>query len=269
MIKTNNTLLWLPKTGNTAAEYEDAYHPLSGGEFSGDLLRFAVADGASEGMLSGQWAKILVNEFCRHDPPTLDIDALLESTHPKWKKWLKHYLQHRDYQGKPVQWFEEPGFERGAFATLMGLTLRKTESGAQWEGMAIGDSCIFQIRNDKLLGGFPLKKSEEFDSRPFLIASNPISNKGIADHLRKIRGKCRVGDQFFLMTDALAYWFWCEIEAGNSAWHTLSEIVHQPPAPDGESETTPFADWLQSLKDEKRIRNDDVTLLIVEIMEVE
>ncbi|MBZ0315739.1 MAG: protein phosphatase 2C domain-containing protein [Anaerolineae bacterium] len=258
IIKTTTTLHWLPKTGNSAAEYEDAYHPLFGGEYTGEHLRFAVADGASEGMLSGQWAKILVSEYCQTDAPTVDMPALLERCHPVWQKWLKHYLQHRDYQGKPIQWFEEPGFEKGAFSTLLGLHLHTHEGKGQWEAVAVGDSCLFQIRHNHLLGGFPLKKSEEFDSRPYLIASNPVNNKNLPDHVRKIRGKWRPGDQFFLITDALAYWFWSEIEAGNPAWQILLDITHQ--------NSDSLADWLQALKNEKQIRNDDVTLVIVEML---
>jgi len=57
--------LRVQKGGNAEGEYEDAFHPPGNGKVEGAALRFAIADGASEGMLSGAWARILVELHCR------------------------------------------------------------------------------------------------------------------------------------------------------------------------------------------------------------
>jgi serine/threonine protein phosphatase PrpC len=41
---------WLTKDGNSVEEYDDAFYLKQHGEFNNNVLRFAVADGASEGI---------------------------------------------------------------------------------------------------------------------------------------------------------------------------------------------------------------------------
>lgn len=53
----------LPKAGNRADEYEDAYSPKRQGELEGESFRFAVADGATEGSFSRLWAGMLVRSY--------------------------------------------------------------------------------------------------------------------------------------------------------------------------------------------------------------
>jgi hypothetical protein len=48
------------KAGNLSEEYEDAYWPLDVVEGTGELFRFAVADGATESSYSKIWARLLV-----------------------------------------------------------------------------------------------------------------------------------------------------------------------------------------------------------------
>ena len=80
----------LPKAGNTDDEYEDAFYPVSGGDLRGESLRFAVADGASEGMLSGEWAQVLVKAFCRS--ANEDFASFLDRSYNGWEKGKCAYL---------------------------------------------------------------------------------------------------------------------------------------------------------------------------------
>jgi hypothetical protein len=242
---------WLPKAGNTAAEYEDALYPRKPGELSNRRVRLAVADGASEGMFSGSWAAILTRLFCRTSP-TLPVEEFLGRAHREWQEWTAAYLQRRERQNRPLQWFEEPGFQRGAFATLLGLTL--FEHG-RWEALALGDSCLFQMRGADLLAAFPLERSADFNSRPFLIASNPTYNAGLSERVARIEGDWQAGDQWLLMTDALACWFMQACEAGRAPW----DLVRQHAQPED------FTDWIAALRADHHMRNDDVTLMSVEI----
>ena len=53
---------WMPKAGNSEAEYEDSFWPrfLDG---ESNNFRFAVADGATEASFSGIWARQIVRAF--------------------------------------------------------------------------------------------------------------------------------------------------------------------------------------------------------------
>ncbi len=50
----------------------------------------------------------------------------------------------------------------------MGLTLADNS----WEAMAIGDSCLFQIRGDEVITSLPLASAGEFNNRPALMSTN-------------------------------------------------------------------------------------------------
>ncbi|HML20768.1 MAG TPA: protein phosphatase 2C domain-containing protein [Aggregatilinea sp.] len=248
-------VFWLPKTGNTAEEYEDAFYPNRDGDYGGTQLRFAVADGASEGMLSGQWAQILVRAYCRAIN-TSQMPDLLARALPSWRDWKQHYLDLRERQGRPVMWFEEPGLEKGAFSTLLGLTLRDGDDPG-WNATALGDSCMFQVRAGALVTAMPIDDAEAFGSRPFLIASNPARNNGLLERVHYATGDWQPGDRFYLMTDALAHWFVRECEAGATPW-TAILAAEDPDA---------FDAWTATLKREHQIRNDDITLLCLEVAE--
>src|SRR3990172_8268702 len=110
------TAFWLPKSGNTRDEYEDAFYPKHCGERQGKLLHFAVADGASEGILSGKWAEILSKIFCRFDIPYQETKNFIERAYRAWSSWKRNYLAERERRNKPIQWFEEHGLQTGAFS---------------------------------------------------------------------------------------------------------------------------------------------------------
>lgn len=254
MLQVHVRSTWLPKAGNSAEEYEDAYFPHHTGKRSGKQLNLAVADGASEGMLSGQWAQILVRSFCRQTNTSARMDELLARAHYSWEKWQAHYLDLRERQNRPVQWYEEPGLRKGAFATLLGLSLAQDGDAARWSALALGDSCLFQVRDNQLIAAFPLDQAADFDNRPFLLASNPALNKGLNDHVHQMEGDAQSGDRLLMMTDALAQWFLHDCETGGTPW-TVFDLTTQHD----------FEQWIQTLRHEHTIRNDDVTLLALDI----
>jgi hypothetical protein len=77
--------------------------------------------------------------------------------------------------------------------------------------------------------------------------------------LKTIDGSGGPDDHFYLMTDALAHWFLSEWERGGEPWTVLQDF-------DVNSEAPAFRDWLEGLRREGRIRNDDVTLVRIEVM---
>jgi hypothetical protein len=255
------TSFWLPKAGNTHDEYEDAFYPHQDGEHQGIHFCFAVADGASEGILSGKWAEILVKSFCRFVAPHSNFKGLLERVYKDWNFWKKSYLHNREKRKSPIQWYEEPGLQAGAFSTFLGLMLtdRGEELPKKWNAIAIGDSCLFQVRDEILLTRFPLTHSSEFNNRPLLISTNPPRNNGVLEAINIKSGNWCIEDRFYLMTDALASWFLQEYEADQAPWRILRDF-------DTIDQQQSFKEWIHNLREKNQMRNDDVTLIRLDIV---
>lgn len=242
---------WLEKGGNSAAEYEDAF-ALDTVPHADDSLSFAVADGASEGMLSGPWANVAARTYCRLAPATGELGGYLARCLHVWARWRSGYLRRREQHGRPVQWYEEDGLERGAFTSLVGLTLRD-DGVPTWEAVALGDTCLALVRDDEVVTAFPIDTPEGFTSRPLLLASNPAHNGAVFEAIQVAGGECRPGDCFYLMTDALALWFIREWTTGAAPWTKLNRFA--------KGENGVFQAWVGELRAAGAMRNDDVTLL--------
>lgn len=234
------------KHGNSPDENEDAF---SSGVLRGGRARFAVADGATEGMLSREWAEILAASFQRYG--TGSAKELFENAALDFDDWRREYLKQRERNGKPLAWYEEPGFEKGAFATLLGIELRPNE----WEALAIGDCTLMQVRDGKLLIAWPLERPEEFGSSPDLARSRMDRLAATLGASSTKAGTWRPGDSFVLMTDALAAWILKRLGTGEP---TIEDVVRFVTASASER-TRLVTEWRDA-----GMRNDDVTAILVE-----
>jgi hypothetical protein len=120
----------------------------------------------------------------------------------------------------------------------------------RWRATAVGDSCLFQLRRGRLMAAFPLSCSSAFGSSPYLIGSMPSANRELKEHIHSACGRWLPGDRFLLMTDAVARCFLC-----------AREERHSLRLPDAAK----FPDWVESLRRQGRMRNDDVTVLVVDV----
>jgi hypothetical protein len=254
------TPLRVQKAGNAAEEYEDAFYPADHGTHDGAELRFAVADGASEGMLSGAWASILVKLHGQFDWTEGSAEEFLDRAYGDWRTFRSEYLRDRDQRNRPVQWYEEPGLREGAFSTFLGLTLTAAvpNHGGNWTAVALGDSCLFHIRAGAVVKTFPLEQSAEFNNHPVLFATTPARNGQALGAIRRGSGTFESGDVFYLMTDALARWSLQEEEEGRAPWSQLKNVVTRG--------DPPFEGWIDGLRQTKRLRNDDVTLIRIDLV---
>lgn len=246
---------YIQKKGNKRREYEDAFYPIINDRKYKTEAIFAVSDGATEGMHSKKWANILVKTYC--DLYNIGLESnFLEISREFWNEWKKRYIKNREFLGNPLQWYEEVGFDRGAFASLLGLLL-KNESGEQvWKAVALGDTCLVQIRENKVIESFPLSKSSSFNNSPFLLASN--QNKDEVIELLSIKGDWKYGDIFLLMTDALACWFLKLMENGDDPIDIINSF---------ETSEKNFYEFVENNRNSKLLKNDDVTLIVIKPME--
>jgi hypothetical protein len=237
-----------PKAGSSEDEYEDALWPEVDKQIHARTSQYAIADGATESSFSGLWARILVRAFCKGK---LHEDLNVEELSRLQAAWFE------EVSSLNLPWYAEEKLRDGAFSSLLGVKIEDdswTDANTQpvtWKAMSVGDSCLFHVRDDKLVKSFPYERSDDFNSRPALIASMPSFNRHLSDFRRLCSGTFEIGDKLYLMTDALACWFLTQYEAGGKPWTIKKRGWY------AES-------WVRGLRQKKQIRNDDVTLMIIE-----
>lgn len=253
---------WLPKAGATVEEYEDA----SANSVKDDLtvalepefddVRVAVADGATESLLSGSWAKALSQRVANEQLPRRRWSDAIKFAIQDWPAHLDAYRAERVRREKPIAWYEEPGLERGAEATIVALRLGNPRDGGTgyWWSMAVGDATLFQVRGETCVRAFPMQRSSAFGTSPNLVRS--LDHEGAFKHrLRRTSGNWQREDMFFLCTDALAAWFLERSEESEKPWHVWRDF--------GSDDCQPFDDWVSVERRSGRLKNDDVTLVRV------
>jgi Protein phosphatase 2C len=221
----------LPKQGCSQAEYEDAFAWNSRGG------RYAVADGASSSAFARLWAHLLVRAYVagQLSPDCLETDLSAPQAH-----WAAN-VEQRD-----LPWYALEQVRRGAFAALVGLTLA---SNGHWTVLAVGDCCVFQMRDGALQTALPLNAAEAFDNRPLLLGSRPLANAQLREQgaIVSAEGTWCPGDTFLLMSDALAAMF---LRKGG----TLDVLEFERGA-------SGFRRWIEARRQDRALRNDDVSLL--------
>ena len=237
---------WLPRRGHSPAEYEDAFAQR---EAAG---RYAVADGASEGCFTDLWAKLLVESFVdvAGDPP----NSWPESLTAAQQRWDS------DVSARNIPWYAEQSVSRGAYCTFLGLVLVSPAADCcQWQALAVGDTCLLHTRGGALLRAFPLERAGQFDNFPKLVGSRTPVAEVCAGQSLWTDGRGQSGDRLWIMTDALAQWCLTEIEAGRNPWSDLESLLTLPETED------PFVSLMEGFRDRGKLRNDDVTLLAIEL----
>jgi Protein phosphatase 2C len=235
------------KQGNAADDYEDAG--------AGNLAngRFAIADGASEASFAGIWARLLVENFTTlPGKPWRDLDWV-EPLRDQWKARVGDL---------PLPWYAEEKRELGAFATFLGLAIRQSavqREGGYWRALAVGDCCLFHTRAGQLEQSFPMTRSEDFTNRPRLLGSRAHGSKDSSVGSERGYGRWRPGDRFFLMTDALAHWFLLRREQGHDPLNSIRGLLAE------KSPDEAFAGWVEKRRQRSVLRNDDVTLIVVDV----
>ena len=238
-------VFWAPKRGLDPSEYEDAFAPADSGQLSGTRFAFAIADGATEATFSKLWANALVTEYAR-------------TPHDAWTNIAERAAATWDLEvaTKVLPWFAAEKAREGSFAAFLGLSLLgEGPSPHSWSAVAIGDCCLFQIRRDALLRAFPLDRSEQFSSSPMLAPTQARLRESLV--VQFASGECVSDDSLLLMSDALACWFLAQAERGMHPWHIVRDL--------GTVDAPAFEIFIANLRASGELRNDDCTLLRVDI----
>lgn len=198
-------------------------------------VRAAVADGATESVYAGVWARILTQKLVEAETSTAeDFGAAVEAGQAAWQAAV-------DDRAAEQPWYVTAKVEQGAFATALVLSV---QDDGQWQAVAAGDCCLFQVRDGTLHRAWPIDDPEAFTHRPTLVPSLPQRSVPAP---QTTQGGWRAGDAFLLATDAVAAW-----------------LLRTDPAAAVSMEPTAFARAVDEARAAGTLRNDDATLVVLE-----
>ncbi len=253
----------LHKKASTFVEYQDATFP-QGRDYSepwiesyqsDDEFRCALADGATDAVFSKHWAELLVAGYAANEWTESTISsASLACIKERW---------HSHVAVKELPWYTLEKAKLGAAAAL--VTLRISAEGRRWSGVAIGDSCLFHIRNGAVITRFPEMSTSDFSNICELLSSSKDANN--LELVRRVHenDSWLPGDYFYLMSDALACWFTRQLEEGKQ--RQAISLVSRMKSQEG------FHRFVSAERERllesgsKSLHDDDTTLIIVGIMD--
>lgn len=225
----------VPRAGGEGGEYEDA----AALEANAWPVCAAVADGATESVFAQQWARLLVQGLTEASATTaegfVDVIPDLQS------EWSSSVSSSPEQQ----PWYVAAKMADGAFATALVLSLHPDGT---WRAVSVGDCCLFHVRADTLQESWPFEASEAFTNRPALVSSQ--SDRPVPPP-KTTTGTWAPNDTFLLATDAVASWL---LRGTSGAWR--------------ETDPEAFQQKVRGAQEEEVLRNDDVTLLVLETEEV-
>lgn len=189
----------VPKDGNKPEQNEDAarieFLPAENGP---GMWLIAVADGATEAVYSGLWARTLVAAVAP-DWPTLsddDLNARLNQVRRSFSPIPT---------GEQVPWYVRNKFlTQGSQATLLPTIIESTGNPDELiiRAIAVGDCCLFLFKGNGEMCAFPVRTSEDFGMHPALVGSRPQTS---LDYLRW-EARFEPGDVLLACTDAVGKW---------------------------------------------------------------
>jgi hypothetical protein len=203
-------------------------------------LTLAVSDGASESFDSARWADILATEFTiRPDFGPASLERAITKYHSRIDR-------------NSLSWSGQASFDRGSFATLLGLYWVDDEIKL----IAVGDSVAVLVADGQIIYTFPFSNASQFSNTPPLISSLANLNTEIFGQ-SGFPSKCswKITDlkhvTVFCMTDALAMWL---LSAPDRRIRVLTTLQN------GKE----FKQLVRSERTSGAIRHDDTTLVIVD-----
>lgn len=207
---------------------------------SADGMVYAVSDGASVSFDLATWAEILVHRFV--DDPAVSM-AWVQSAVAEYQ---------RGYDRDSMAWMQQGAFDRGSFATLLGLVFSPDFRNVRV--IAIGDSLFAFIDGDELVRTISYIAPREFDQSPHLLSTNPLENRSWDDEsLSETWHDLNIGSHerpfLLLMTDAVGRWM-------------LEKPCERVAALLNVSDDENFTRLVGQERAEGRMRNDDVTLVV-------
>jgi hypothetical protein len=203
----------------------------------------ALSDGASVSFDSASWAQILVRRYARNPEFT--------------REWIDEAIAEfgRLYDRESMPWMKQASFDRGTFASLLGI--RVLDEGRNIQVLAIGDTLAVLCDGDAINSTFPYTEPGEFDQRPQLLCTHPSENAFLDapdfDFQRFVDWTFRNLERpaLLCMTDALGHWLLSHRAQEPSPVAVLRQI----------RSSKDFSRFVHEEREAGRMRSDDTTLM--------
>ncbi|BAQ61876.1 hypothetical protein GM3708_2282 [Geminocystis sp. NIES-3708] len=246
------------KENETIADCQDFFH------LNSELNCFAIADGASQSFYPSLWAELLVNHFCQNpDIKEENWELWLKPIQEEWLKKVKKKVEKAKSELNPV-WVTNTNrlnYRESATSTLIGLEFLENYLKVS----LVGDSCLFIVKNyqsiNTLIASYPLKNSQDFGNRPEYFASYEKNNDFQPTFLDIPFEKPSNSEEkyyFILATDALSEFIFKCLENDKPIFTKINDIHNQ-------QDFEKFVSLARKDKDTISMKNDDVTLIILEV----
>jgi len=209
---------------------------------SDDKSICAVSDGASVSFDSGPWAEILSRKFVENQEVS--------------KSWIEAAIQQyrSNYNRDAMSWAYQAAFDRGSFATLLGVVCASDGKGVR--AFVLGDTLLAFIDNGKVVRTLPYVQADEFDKSPTLISTNGLENgsldeDALSDAWQVLTVASHDAPTLLLMTDAIGRWLLEQPESERA--RQLLDIT----------DLAAFTSFVHLEQTEGRMKRDDSTLIVV------
>jgi len=189
----------VPKDGNKPEQNEDAarieFLPSENGP---GVWLIAVADGATEAVYSGLWARTLVAAAAPDWPLLSDDELDAQLNHVR-----RSFVPIKPDEQTP--WYVRNKFvAQGSQATLLAARVESLEDTEEFiiRAVSVGDCCLLLFKGNGEMGSFPVSTSADFGVHPSLVGSRPQT----ALDYRRWEARLQSGDLLLACTDAVGRW---------------------------------------------------------------
>ena len=229
--------------------------------FDAEAGLFAVSDGASQRSFSDVWSQVLVERFVRDDPLTSDDEFEVE----RWVIRAAESFAERSPALDDLPAQTRTKARMGAAATFLGVQFVPVDPSTADDALAavcrvvaIGDCCLFQIRDERLIDSFPWGSAKDFDSNPICFSTKDFDPQQSPVMIESF-DICK-GDVLVFATDAVAQWL-LDDESEDVRRVKAQQILAKH---DDES----WHGLIKGLRAAKQIVDDDSTALVVQVRQV-
>jgi hypothetical protein len=210
---------------------------------SSDGAVCALSDGAAVSFDPGPWAEIVTRRFVEDPNPS-----------PEWIDLAVAEYRSR-YDRDAMDWMQQGAFDRGSFATLLGIVASPDTGGVRV--FAIGDSLLAFLDRGEVVRTIPYLDASEFDHAPRLLSTDTVENRALKEEVlpeswRDLNVASHDAPKLLLMTDAVGRWL---LEGPRSERAVRLATVR---------DDADFANLIETERNQGRMRKDDCTLLVVE-----
>jgi hypothetical protein len=164
------------------------------------------------------------------------------------ERWLAKAIgaYHAGFDRAAMSWSAQASFDRGSFATLLGLRFGSDEVSI----LGIGDSLAVLDNGANILATFPYDEPGQFSANPLLLSTIHDRNEAILGADLTTHWRLDGKSKLFCMTDAIGAWLLSDRPERMARLRDLQTRAE-------------FVAMVEDARADGSMRRDDTTLLVI------